>query len=120
MEPTPPKPPDRLQQAIEQWRVQHKLREDEPLLLCLELFRIHQQQWDAIRREEFPAFTEFREVLVQSQRQASNFHRQVTALTEELRRYESATELVAPSVVGLLLTAALALGAGVAIGKFLL
>lgn len=120
METPPPKPPDRFQQAIEQWRQQHKLREDEPLLLCLELFRIHQQQWDAIRREELPSFSDFRDSLVQLHQHTTAFQRQAAALTEELRRYKSATRLVAPSVTGLLLTALLAIVVGIFIGRYLL
>jgi len=120
METPPPNSPDRFQQAIAEWRQKHALREDEPLLLCLELFRIHQQQWDAIRREELPSFAEFRDSLLQLSKETAAFQRQSTALTEELRRYKSATRLVAPSVAGLLLTAAFALVAGILIGRFLL
>jgi hypothetical protein len=115
-----PSPPDRFQQAIEDWRKKHKLRDDEPLLLCLELFRIHQSQWDRIRREELPSFSEFRESLIQLHQRTSTFQRQAGALTEELRRYKSATRLVAPSVSGLVLTALFALLTGILIGRFLL
>lgn len=120
METPPPNSLDRFQQAIAEWRQKHQLREDEPLLLCLELFSIHQQQWDAIRREELPSFAEFRDSLLQLSKETSAFQRQSADLMEELRRYKSATRLVAPSVMGLLLTATFALLAGILIGRYLL
>jgi hypothetical protein len=45
-EPAMPQPenhrPNDFARAIERWRRQRGLREDEPLLLCLEMFRLHQ------------------------------------------------------------------------------
>lgn len=47
-------------QAVAQWREQHKLREDDASLFLIELFRIHQKHWDAIRSREMPSFNQFR------------------------------------------------------------
>ena len=45
-----PEPNDNLSEdfanAMESWHRKHQIREDDPLLLCLELFRIHQDHWD--------------------------------------------------------------------------
>ena len=106
--------------VISDWRKKHQLREDEPLLLCLELFQIHQAHWDAIRRHELPSFSDFGESLRKLHQDAAAFQRQASALTEELRRYKSTSRLVAPSVTGLILTAIFAALAGLLIGKFLL
>ncbi|HEV2453578.1 MAG TPA: hypothetical protein VGY98_04920 [Verrucomicrobiae bacterium] len=57
------KPPDfdeEFTQAVAQWREQHKLREDDATLLLIELFRIHQKHWDALRSREMPSFNQFR------------------------------------------------------------
>lgn len=102
------------------WRKKHQLREDDPLLLCLELFQLHQTHWDAIRRQELPSFSDFAESLKKLHQDAANFQRQAGALTDELRRYKSASRLIAPSIAGLILTAIFAALAGVLIGKFCL
>src|SRR5580693_4253266 len=106
--------------AITDWRKKHQLREDEPLLLCLELFQIHQTHWDAIRRQELPSFSDFSDSLKKLHQDAVTFQRHADALTEELRRYKSSSRIVAPSVTGLILTAIFAALAGLLIGKFLL
>ena len=106
--------------AISDWRKKYQLREDEPLLLCLELFQLHQSHWDAIRRQELPSFSDFGESLKKLHQDAAVFQRQAATLTEELRRYKSTSRLVAPSVTGLILTAIFAALAGLLIGKFLL
>ena|ERR1700677_1664512 len=57
------KPPDfdeEFTQAIAKWREDHKVREDDATLLFVELFRIHQNHWDALRRREMPSFNQFR------------------------------------------------------------
>jgi hypothetical protein len=105
---------------IAEWRKKYQLREDEPLLLCLELFRIHQTHWDTIRRKELPSFSDFSNSLVKLHQDAAAIQRQAAALTEELRRYKTATRLIAPSITGLLLTAFFAVLTGLLIGKFLL
>jgi hypothetical protein len=46
-------------QALAQWREQHKIRDDDSVLFLVELFRIHQKHWDALRRREFPPLKEF-------------------------------------------------------------
>lgn len=118
MPPQPESPaPDKFAAAIERWRKLRGLREDEPLLLCLELFRIHQDHWDAIRRQELPAFTEFRDALVQLDRQTQAVVRHVNGLVEELRRQSKPDRF--PSNAGLLLSA-LAAVLGILVGKFLL
>ena len=62
-----PEPNDNLSEdfakAMEAWRRKYQLREDDPLLLCLELFRIHQDHWDDIRRKDVPSFAKFRDSL---------------------------------------------------------
>ena len=105
---------------INDWRKKHQLRDEDPLLLCLELFQLHQTHWDAIRRQELPSFSDFGDSLKKLHQDAATFQRQAGTLTEELRRYKSASRLVAPSVVGLILTAVFAALAGLLIGKFLI
>src|SRR5581483_2358920 len=51
---------EELNCAIADWRQRHQLREDDAVLLLVELFRIHQRHWDGIRHREMPAFEQFR------------------------------------------------------------
>lgn len=120
--PPAPKKPDEFALAIEKWRKQRGLREDEPLLLCLELFRIHQDQWDTIRRQELPSFSELRTALAQLDRQTQMVVRHVNVFLEELRRQPKPEEpaLVTPTHTGLFLTALLAALTGMLVGKLLL
>src|SRR5438093_777849 len=99
--------------AIEAWRRKHQLRDGDPVVLCLELFRIHQDHWDSIRRKEFPSFSEFRDSLTQLQQQATAIQRHESGLLEELRRYPRPSRLTAPTVSGLLLTALFAAATGI-------
>ena len=106
--------------AIEAWRRKHQLREDDPVVLCLELFRIHQDHWDSIRRKEFPSFSEFRDSFIQLQQTTNAIQRHEAALLEELRQCPKPSRLTAPTVTGLLLTAVFAAVTGLLIGKFIL
>jgi hypothetical protein len=62
-QPIKEKPPDfdeEFTRAVARWREQYKLREDDATLLLIELFRIHQKHWDALRSREMPSFNQFR------------------------------------------------------------
>jgi hypothetical protein len=106
--------------AIAAWCQKHHLREDDPILLCLELFQIHQTHWDNIRRQELPSFSDFGNALIKLHQDTATVQRQASALTDELRRYKSTSKLIAPSLTGLLLTAIFAVITGLLIGRFLL
>ena len=51
---------DEFERAVADWRDRHRLREDDAVLLLVDLFRIHQRHWDDLRRREFPSFEQFR------------------------------------------------------------
>ena len=106
--------------AIEGWRRKYQLREDDPVVLCLELFRIHQVHWDNIRRKEFPSFSDFRDSLTQLQQQMTAIQRHEAGLLEQLQRYPKPSRFTAPTITGLLLTALFATATGVFIGKYLI
>jgi hypothetical protein len=59
-QPTPTDFDDDFLQAIAEWRKKHKIEEDDTILLLLELFRIHQSHWDALRHRQMPSLNEFR------------------------------------------------------------
>lgn len=57
---TPPDFDDDFLQAIAEWREKHKVADDDSLLLLMDLFRIHQTHWDALRDRQMPSLEEFR------------------------------------------------------------
>ena len=57
--PTPPDFDDDFLQAIAKWREQNKIKDDDLILLLMDLFRIHQKHWDELRRRQMPSLAEF-------------------------------------------------------------
>ncbi|MCW5560255.1 MAG: hypothetical protein KIT22_20750 [Verrucomicrobiae bacterium] len=51
---------EEFERAVAAWRERHRLREDDAVLLLVELFRIHQQHWDALRRRDSPSWEQLR------------------------------------------------------------
>jgi hypothetical protein len=49
-----------LKSAIEAWRQRHRLREDDAVLLLVQLLKIHQDYWEALRKKDFPSFEPLR------------------------------------------------------------
>ena len=120
MKPGPPDFSSTFQKAVAEWRKRHAIREDDVILLCLELFQIHQKHWDEIRHRDLPSFNEFRETINKLKLTAASVQNEAMALIEELRRYQGGKKLVAPSVAGLVLTALFATVTGILIGRYLL
>jgi hypothetical protein len=71
--------------AVAEWRDKHRLREDDAVLLLVELFRIHQQHWDELRRREIPSFEQFRADIAKLVGAAQTFQQQTAALLELLQ-----------------------------------
>jgi len=80
--------------AVAGWRDKHRLREDDAVTLLVELFRIHQQHWDELRRREIPAFTEFRTDIGKLADAARIFQVQSSALLEAFRNQPPGEKLV--------------------------
>ena len=71
--------------AVAEWRDKHRLREDDAVMLLVELFRIHQRHWDELRRREIPSFEQFRADIAKLVGAAQTFQQQTAALLELLR-----------------------------------
>jgi hypothetical protein len=56
----PPDFDEDLLQAVAKWKEQFKIKDDDPILLLLDLFRIHQAHWDEIRHRQMPSLDEFK------------------------------------------------------------
>ena len=81
----PPDFDEEFTKAVAEWRDKHRLREDDAVILLVELFRIHQQHWDALRRREIPSFEQFRADITKLFGAAQTFQQQSSALLELLR-----------------------------------
>lgn len=116
----PPEPPnfdEEFDAAVAEWRDQHRLREDDAVMLLVELFRLHQRHWDEIRRREFPPMEQFRADITKLAEAARTFQGQSAALLEPLRKLP-ATHLAARVTRAAAFFAALAsLLAGYLIGR---
>jgi hypothetical protein len=76
---------EEFNQAVADWREAHRLREDDAVMLLVELFRIHQRHWDELRRREIPSFEQFRADIAKLAEAARIFQGQAAALLEILR-----------------------------------
>jgi hypothetical protein len=69
--PTPPDFDEDFMQAMAKWRDKNKIKDDDLLLVLIEMFQIHQNHWDELRRRQMPSLAEFQadvDVLVEATR----------------------------------------------------
>ena len=104
--------------AVAEWRDRHRLREDDVVIFLVELFRIHQRHWDAIRRREIPAFGEFRADIGKLAEAARTFQLQSAALLEALRNQPAGDRLVRITRAAAIFAALACLLGGYLIGRF--
>jgi len=103
--------------AVAEWRDKHRLREDDAVTLLVELFRIHQQHWDEIRRREIPSFEQFRADITKLLGTAQTFQQQSSALLELLRSQAPAHRATKITRAAAIFAALTALLAGYLIGR---
>jgi hypothetical protein len=83
---SPPNFDEEFDQAVNRFRDQHKLSENDAVLLLVELFRIHQQHWDALRRREMPSFEPFRTDITALLGVTKAFQQQISPLIEAIKQ----------------------------------
>ncbi len=76
---------DEFERAVADWRERHRLREDDAVLLLVDLFRIHQRHWNDLRRREFPSFEQFRGDIAKLTEASRSFQQHASALAEQLK-----------------------------------
>jgi hypothetical protein len=114
------KPPDfdeEFTQAVAHWREQHKLREDDATLLLIELFRIHQKHWDALRSREMPSFNQFRSDIGLITQAAKTFQQETSTLIGLLKNQPPSQSMVKVTRAAALFAALACLLAGYLIGR---
>lgn len=82
----PPSIDEQFEDAIAEWKHRHQLREDDAVFLLIELFRIHQQHWDELRRRELPSFCEFHDDISKIAEAARTFQQHSAVLLQKLPR----------------------------------
>ena len=104
---TPPDFDEDYLQAVARWKEQFKIKDDDPILLLLDLFRIHQVHWDEIRHRQMPSLDEFKA--------------DITALTEAAAtlKERASIEIRAVELTTAICAACTAAIGGYLIGKFL-
>ena len=108
---------EEFNQAVADWRNAHRLREDDAVVLLVELFRIHQRHWDELRRREIPSFEQFRVDIAKLADVTRTFHGQSTALLEVLRSQPPAHRAARITRAAAVLATIAAFLAGYLIGK---
>jgi hypothetical protein len=105
--PTPPDFDEDYLQAIAKWRETNKIKNDDTILVLMELFRIHQNHWDEIRHRQMPSLDEF--------------EKDIAALTEatKILKERALKEIRAVDFPTAICAAFAAALAGFLIGKFL-
>jgi len=111
-------------QTLGQWKEKNKIRDDDAVFLLVELFRIHQKHWDALRQRQMPSLDQFRTDIAAVTESSKSFREKLEELIEALAaqpavvpvktlplseaKYAAATALLGGLLIGLIL------------GKFLL
>lgn len=108
---------EEFEQTVTEWRERHKLREDDAVVLLVELFRVHQRHWDALRRREMPSFEQFRGDIGKLAETARTFQGQTAALLEVLRNQSPAARATRITRTAAIFAAVASLLAGYLIGR---
>ena len=100
-----------------EWRDEHRLREDDAVMLLVELVRIHQRHWDEIRRRELPSFEQFRSDITKLVESAQEIQRQAATLIGVMRTASPNHGMVRVTRTAAIFAALATLLAGYLIGR---
>ena len=114
---TPPDFDEDFLLAIKNWREKYKIQEGDTTLLLLELFRIHQDHWDELRRRQMPSLDQFRQDIASTVEAAKSLKEQTARVLKALNVHPAATKTI-PLATAIFAVFA-ALFAGILIAKAL-
>jgi hypothetical protein len=114
---TPPDFDEDFLLAIKNWREKYKIQEGDTTLLLLELFRIHQDHWDELRRRQMPSLDEFRQDIASTVEAAKSLKEQTARVLKALNVHPAATKTIPLTTA--IFAALAAMLAGIFIGKAL-
>jgi hypothetical protein len=106
-QPVPPDLDEDFTLALDRWKAQYQIKDDDTILVLMDLFRIHQAHWDEIRHRQMPSLDKFKV--------------DIAALTESVRilKERAKKEIRAVDLPTAVIAAFSAAVAGFLIGKFL-
>ena len=111
-------------QTLGQWKEKNKIRDDDAVYLLVELFRIHQKHWDALRHRQMPSLDQFRSDITAVTESSKSFREKLEELIEALAAHPAAVPIkTLPLSEAIYAAAAALLGGlliGLILGKFLL
>ena len=115
-------PKQALKNAILEWRKKYGVQDGDPMLAAVELWEIYFTHTQlSSPKERLPSFEDFRDTLEQLERLGGDFTGRAGEIIQELRAVPKLrSDLNQFPVFALIFTAALALLAGILIGKFML
>lgn len=115
-------PKQALKNAILEWRKKYAVQDGDPMLAAVELWEIYFTHVQlSSPKERLPSFEDFRDTLEQLERLGGDFTGRAGEIIQELRAVPKIrSDLNQFPVFALVFTAALALLAGILIGKFML
>jgi hypothetical protein len=114
---TPPDFDEDFLLAIKNWREKYKIQEGDTTLLLLELFRIHQDHWDELRRRQMPSLDQFRQDIASTVEAAKSLKEQTARVLKALNVHPAATKTIPLTTA--IFAALAAMLAGIFIGKAL-
>jgi hypothetical protein len=114
---TPPDFDEDFLLAIKNWREKYKIQEGDTTLLLLELFRIHQDHWDELRRRQMPSLDQFRQDIASTVEAAKSLKEQTARVLKALNVHPAAVKTIPLATA--IFAALAALLAGIFIGKAL-
>ena len=103
--------------AIKNWKERHKIQEDDAILLVMELFRIHQDHWDELRRRQMPSLEQFRQDIAATVEAAKSLKEQTAKVTKTLNAHPAAVKTI--PLAAAIFAAMAAMLAGILIAKAL-
>ena len=116
------KPPDfdeEFLQTLSQWKEKNKIRDDDAVYLLVELFRIHQKHWDALRQRQMPSLDQFRSDITAVTESSKLFREKLEELIEALAAHPAAVPIKTLPLSEAIYAAAAALLGGLLIGLIL-
>src|SRR5580658_2501834 len=91
---TPPDFDEDFLLAVKKWREQHKLPESDAVFLLLELFRIHQDHWDELRRRQMPSLDQFRQDIASTVEAAKSLKEQTAKVIKALNVHPATVKTI--------------------------
>ena len=115
-------PKQALRNAVLEWRKKYGVQDGDPMLAAIELWEIYFSHAQVNgSKERLPSFEEFRGTMEQCERLSGDLTGRASEIIQELRAVPKIrSDLNRFPIFALVFTAALALLAGVLIGKFVL